>query len=120
MLIVKTNQNSLFNWRRWKRIFRWYSFFFNWSHSKYSSLIEIILQKHIFQLKHPLKAKSPIEVTEEGIVIRVNDEQSLKALVSIDVTDEQLEKALPSIQVTDEGIVISSNDSQFLKAKPSI
>ena len=37
---------------------------------------------------HPEKADSPIEVTEDGIVISVNDEQSLKAEFPIEATEE--------------------------------
>lgn len=37
---------------------------------------------------HPLKAKHCIDVTDEGIVTRKSDEQSLKANSSIVVTDD--------------------------------
>ena len=74
-----------------------------------------------------LKAFSPIEVTEEGIVICVNDEQPSKAPFPIEVTeegisnvicvnDEHPEKALFSIEATEEGIVICANDEQPEKA----
>ena len=39
-------------------------------------------------LKHDLKAHSPIEIIEEGIVIFVNDRQYLKALCPIDVKEK--------------------------------
>ena len=71
-----------------------------------------------------LKAFSPIEVTEEGIVICVNDEQPEKAKSPIEVTEEGIVicvndehplKAPSPIEVTEEGIVIFVNDEHFSK-----
>ena len=38
--------------------------------------------------EHPLKAKSPIKVTDDGIMICFNNEHSIKAFLSIEVMDD--------------------------------
>jgi hypothetical protein len=59
--------------------------------------------------EHPQKARSPIVVTESGMLIVVREEHPLKALTPIDVTpygivmaarEEHLQKALSPIDVT--------------------
>ena len=54
--------------------------------------------------EHPMKAKDPIEVTDDGIVICVSD--------------KKLAKAESPIEVTDDGIVnvICANDEHPEKA----
>ena len=69
-------------------------------------------------------ALTPIEVTEEGIFIFINDEQPKKASRLIDVTDEgcsndtfssdEQDKKTPSdIVVIEEGIVICFKEEQL-------
>ena len=72
----------------------------------------------------PLKTLFPIDVTEEGISICVNDEHLEKEQSPICFTeegivtcvnDEQPEKAQYPIEFTEGGIVICINDVQLLK-----
>ena len=77
---------------------------------------------------HPLKANSPISMTEEGIDIFDNDEHPAKLPLLIDfnevgmftlVKDEHLKKTYSS-SVSNELLssnVISVNDVQFLNAR---
>ena len=73
-----------------------------------------------------MKTSFPIEVTDDGIEICLNNEHRLKEFSPIEVTDdessnatcvsdEQSMKTLFPIEVTDDGIVICFNDEQFLK-----
>ena len=82
-----------------------------------------------FKEVHPSKADSPIFVTDGGISTFINDEQLLKALLSIDETkggiiisfkEEHLKKALSQIRVTFEGIFISIKEEQQLNKWLSI
>lgn len=74
------------------------------------------------------KQNSPIDLTEEGIFISVNDEYDLNAKLSIFTKehgspnkirfkDEQLSNAEQSISVTDEGIKICFSAKQQQKEK---
>ena len=78
---------------------------------------------------HPAKASLLIMVTESGMEIDVNEEQSSKASYPImvtefgmmmDVNDEQYAKASPPIRVTEFGMVTDVNDSQPIKAPSPI
>lgn len=68
---------------------------------------------------HSLNAYSPIETTDDEIVISVNNEHPLNALFPIKVTEEwiiicvndvQLLNAHFPIEVTDDGIVIFDSE----------
>ena len=72
--------------------------------------------------EHPENAQSPIEVTDDGIVICVNVEQSLNILFKIFrispaiINDFIPLKTFFPIEVTEEGIVICDNDEHPEKA----
>ena len=74
--------------------------------------------------EQPWNIYDPVSITEEGMVISTNDEQSAKREPSILVKDEeiviflsemQLEKVLLPISVTEDGMIISFKDEHLLK-----
>ena len=75
---------------------------------------------------HSLKAKLPINVTDDGIEICVNDEKRQKAKIPIKVADDGIwicfndepgQKEEFPIEVTEEGIEICANDERSMRAE---